>query len=112
MTMRNQIPASSYPALVAVPPVAHARFAIGEVVKHRMFDFRGVVFDVDPASATGGAYPIALVSYLIGCEQYEDATVAELVGRPVGSIGPTRQRCLDRLRALVLESDPNLAWEG
>lgn len=38
-----------------------------------------LVFDVDPASATGGAYPIALVSYLIGCEQYEDATVAELV---------------------------------
>lgn len=30
------------------PPVAHARFAIGEVVRHRMFDFRGVIFDVDP----------------------------------------------------------------
>src|SRR5690606_9897856 len=25
--------------------------------------------------------------------------VSELTGRPVGSIGPTRQRCLDRLRA-------------
>ena len=24
-----------------------ARFAIGEVVKHRLFDFRGVIFDVD-----------------------------------------------------------------
>lgn len=30
------------------PPIAHARFAIGEVVRHRMFDFRGVIFDVDP----------------------------------------------------------------
>jgi heat shock protein HspQ len=30
------------------PPVVHARFAIGEVVRHRMFDFRGVIFDVDP----------------------------------------------------------------
>jgi heat shock protein HspQ len=30
------------------PPVAHARFSIGDVVRHRMFDFRGVVFDVDP----------------------------------------------------------------
>ena len=30
------------------PPVAHARFSIGEVVRHRMFDFRGVIFDVDP----------------------------------------------------------------
>ena len=28
-----------------------ARFAIGDVVKHRIFDFRGVVFDVDPEFA-------------------------------------------------------------
>ncbi|HYI63466.1 MAG TPA: heat shock protein HspQ [Allosphingosinicella sp.] len=33
------------------PPVAHARFSIGEVVRHRMFDFRGVIFDVDPVFA-------------------------------------------------------------
>ena len=25
-----------------------ARFAIGDVVKHRIYQFRGVVFDVDP----------------------------------------------------------------
>ena len=25
-----------------------ARFAIGEVVRHKLFDFRGVIFDVDP----------------------------------------------------------------
>jgi heat shock protein HspQ len=30
------------------PPVAHARFTIGDVVRHRMLDFRGVIFDVDP----------------------------------------------------------------
>ena len=34
-----------------MPPVATARFAIGEVVKHRLFDFRGVIFDVDPVFA-------------------------------------------------------------
>lgn len=34
-----------------MPPVASARFTIGEVVKHRMFDFRGVIFDVDPVFA-------------------------------------------------------------
>src|SRR5438270_4540764 len=28
-----------------------ARFAIGEVVRHRLFDFRGVIFDVDPVFA-------------------------------------------------------------
>ena len=34
------------------PPVfPQARFAIGEVVKHRLFDFRGVIFDVDPTFA-------------------------------------------------------------
>ena len=33
------------------PPVAHARFAIGDVVRHRVFDFRGVIFDVDPVFA-------------------------------------------------------------
>ncbi len=36
---------------VAAPPVAHAHFSIGEIVRHRLFDFRGVVFDVDPVFA-------------------------------------------------------------
>src|SRR6476469_326182 len=31
--------------------IPRARFAIGEVVRHRLFDFRGVVFDVDPEFA-------------------------------------------------------------
>jgi heat shock protein HspQ len=38
-------------ASAAAPPVAQASFAIGEVVKHRLFDFRGVIFDVDPVFA-------------------------------------------------------------
>jgi heat shock protein HspQ len=29
--------------------IPSARFGIGDVVRHRIFDFRGVVFDVDPA---------------------------------------------------------------
>ncbi|RED16355.1 heat shock protein HspQ [Parasphingopyxis lamellibrachiae] len=33
------------------PPVAHASFTIGDIVKHRMFDFRGVIFDIDPVFA-------------------------------------------------------------
>ena len=33
------------------PPVAQARFGIGQVVRHRLLDFRGVVFDVDPVFA-------------------------------------------------------------
>ena len=38
-------------AALLAPPVAHARFSIGEVVRHRLFDFRGVVFDIDPVFA-------------------------------------------------------------
>jgi heat shock protein HspQ len=44
-------PADPLETAVAMPPVSHARFAIGEVVRHRMFDFRGVIFDVDPVFA-------------------------------------------------------------
>ena len=36
---------------LSLPPVAHARFGIGDVVRHRIFEFRGVVFDVDPVFA-------------------------------------------------------------
>ncbi len=36
---------------VQAPPIAHARFTIGDVVRHRLFDFRGVIFDVDPVFA-------------------------------------------------------------
>ena len=43
--------AGSGPASPLAPPVAHARFAIGDVVRHRLFDFRGVIFDVDPVFA-------------------------------------------------------------
>ncbi|MBL0924251.1 MAG: heat shock protein HspQ [Sphingomonadaceae bacterium] len=35
----------------SLPEIAEARFAIGEVVRHRIFDFRGVVFDIDPVFA-------------------------------------------------------------
>jgi heat shock protein HspQ len=49
MTARNHILPSD-DAIIA-PPVAHARFAIGDVVRHRMHDFRGVIIDVDPVFA-------------------------------------------------------------
>ena len=44
--------ASALPdTLLTAPPIVHARFTVGEVVRHRLFDFRGVVFDVDPVFA-------------------------------------------------------------
>ncbi|VVS96295.1 heat shock protein HspQ [Erythrobacter sp. EC-HK427] len=35
----------------SAPLRARARFAIGDVVKHRTHDFRGVIFDIDPVYA-------------------------------------------------------------
>lgn len=36
---------------IDVPRHAKARFGIGDVVRHRLFDFRGVIFDIDPVFA-------------------------------------------------------------
>jgi heat shock protein HspQ len=45
-------PARAAPdALLAAPSVVHARFSVGDVVKHRLLDFRGVIFDIDPVFA-------------------------------------------------------------
>jgi heat shock protein HspQ len=50
--MPRHDPTGTIPTVdIAAPPIAHARFSIGEVVRHRMFDFRGVIFDVDPVFA-------------------------------------------------------------
>jgi len=42
-------PASDLP--LGTPAIVHARYAIGTVVRHRMFRFRGVIFDIDPIFA-------------------------------------------------------------
>jgi len=46
MSQVERFPLMSRPLTIPV-----ARFAIGDVVRHRMFDFRGVIFDVDPVFA-------------------------------------------------------------
>jgi heat shock protein HspQ len=38
-------------AIKAAPNIVHANFTVGDVVRHRLLDFRGVVFDVDPVFA-------------------------------------------------------------
>ncbi|AOR75322.1 MULTISPECIES: heat shock protein HspQ [Sphingomonadaceae] len=37
--------------VIDAPLRTRARFAIGDVVRHRLHDFRGVVFDIDPVFA-------------------------------------------------------------
>jgi heat shock protein HspQ len=41
-------PVNPVPTAMAM---SQARFGIGDVVRHRLFDFRGVIFDVDPVFA-------------------------------------------------------------
>lgn len=36
---------------LSATPARSARFGIGQIVRHRLFDFRGVIFDVDPEFA-------------------------------------------------------------
>ena len=36
---------------ISAPRHVKARFGIGDVVRHRLFDFRGVIFDIDPVFA-------------------------------------------------------------
>jgi heat shock protein HspQ len=58
----SRTPIQSLPleAAVPMPPVSSARFAIGEVVRHRLFDFRGVIFDVDPVFANSDEWYAAI----------------------------------------------------
>ncbi|CAM3212457.1 DNA-binding protein [Sphingomonas antarctica] len=55
MDLRTAIPENP-----KAPPVASARFDIGDVVRHRHFDFRGVVFDVDPVFANSDEWYAAI----------------------------------------------------
>jgi heat shock protein HspQ len=48
----------------AAPPIARARFGIGEVVRHRLLDFRGVIFDVDPVFANSDEWYEAIPAEL------------------------------------------------
>jgi heat shock protein HspQ len=50
MERGNYFSAQSGREIVA-PPICEARFSIGEVVRHKLFDFRGVIFDIDPVFA-------------------------------------------------------------
>ena len=58
--MARPTPARPATATPALPPVAHASFAIGDVVRHRLFDFRGVIFDVDPIFANSEEWYAAI----------------------------------------------------
>lgn len=41
-----------------------AKFAIGQVVKHRVYSFRGVIFDVDPEFANTDEYWLRIPEHI------------------------------------------------
>ena len=64
-----------------------ARFGIGDVVRHKMFDFRGVIFDVDP--------------FFANSEEWYEAIPEAL--RPVEGpalLSPSRRECRQQLHRL------------
>ena len=48
---RSKIPNAPLDTPPATWVAARAQFGIGDIVKHRLFPFRGVIFDVDPEFA-------------------------------------------------------------
>lgn len=65
-------------AYVAPSPDAAAKtVAVSPLVEGR--DATDIAVDVDRTTTEAGAYPVILLSYLIACETYEDATEAENV---------------------------------
>jgi heat shock protein HspQ len=48
------------PGGVSAPAVSRARFSIGDVVRHRLLGFRGVVFDIDPVFANSEDWYLAI----------------------------------------------------
>lgn len=51
-------------SIPGAPLVAHARFRIGDVVRHRLYGFRGVVFDVDPVFSNTEEWYMAIPEHL------------------------------------------------
>ena len=49
--MARELPGLSSENGPVAPAIAHARFTIGDVVRHKLYDFRGVIIDVDPVFA-------------------------------------------------------------
>jgi heat shock protein HspQ len=44
--------------------VRHAKFAIGQIVRHRHYPFRGVIFDVDPEFANTEEWWLAIPDHI------------------------------------------------
>ena len=77
----------------AMGQLRDAKFKIGAVVKHRLFPFRGVVFDIDPVFAN--------------TEEWYQAIPAEvLTAQGPALLSPVRRKRRDRVCRLCLGTEP------
>jgi phosphoglycolate phosphatase-like HAD superfamily hydrolase len=63
-----------------------ARFTIGDVVRHRIFDFRGVIFDVDPSFANSEEWYEAIPEALRPSKDCRLRTTATKVSWHISSV--------------------------
>lgn len=100
------------PGPVFHPPMISraARFSIGQVVRHRLFPFRGVIFDVDPTFANSEDWWLSIPEevrptkdqpyYRLLAENAEttyEAYVSEQNLLPDPEGGPVRHPNVDRM---------------
>lgn len=96
--------------LAKAPPIAHARFGIGDVVRHRYFDFRGVIFDIDPIFANSEEWYQAIPEqvrpeknqpfYHLLAENGDSSYVAYVSQQnllPDGEVGPVNHPGIDQI---------------
>lgn len=53
-----------------------------------------------------------LLRLLYGDTTFSYDEIAEIMGRPIGSIGPTRQRCLEKMRTKLASTDGEAEHHG
>ena len=85
-----------------------AKFQIGQVVQHRIFDFRGVIFDVDPEFANSLGFPVRaldilltsllVVAVMIGLQTVGVVLMAAMVIGP----GTAARQWTDRLLTMLV----------
>jgi heat shock protein HspQ len=78
---------------VGVRQVRQAKFALGQIVKHRIHGFRGVIHDVDPEFANTEAWYQAIPKEVRPYEAY----VSEQNLLPDAESGPVTHPMVERL---------------
>ena len=78
----------------------HVDAAAGAVDADLMRQERDLVVQQAMAQLPGRCREL-LVSLVVADPPVSYATISETTGRPIGSIGPTRARCLEHLRRLI-----------